>query len=559
MTQQTINRRSFLQRGSTLTVAGAVAGAAGTGMGSPQPTWATESAQQEPHTYHGPDTKPDMVPLEVIVLNRLGFGPRPGDLDAFRALGATDEERLTAYIDQQLNPEGIDDSECDAKLAELGLATMDMSLDQLWAVHVNGDGSVDRKRPVAEIEQATYTRIVYSKRQLMEVLADFWHNHFNVYGWDYWIGPTFTHYDRDVIRGNMLGNFRTMLGDVAKSPAMLFYLDNQKNTTAGANENFSRELFELHTMGADNYLGVMKRADVPLDEEGRPIGYIDKDVYQATESFTGWQVDYDTGLFSFNASDHSKYEKIVLNTPIEDFLGETDGEIVLNLVAYHPGTARHVCQKLCTRLVSDNPPDSLVEQAAAVFIAAQNDHDQLKQVVRMILLSDEFKATWGEKIKRPLEFVGSMFRATNTDFLPENEFYWNYEAAGQGIFQWQPPNGYPDNKFAWGTTMPILQRWRVCQWLLRWDFPKEEDDDPTIMRMRLGEQMPSNLVTPTAIVDYWIDRILGYTMPDSERQPIIEFMAQGRNPDFELPAEDIEDRLPHMASLILMSPSFQWR
>ena len=236
--------------------------------------------------------KPALPSLAVIALNRMGFGPRPGDIAAFNALGSTDSERLTAYVDQQLNPASIDDSACDAIIAGYNFETLGKSQAQLWADHIKSDAAKDwryRRLPVWETERVAFVRLLHSKRQLTEVLADFWHNHFNVYGWDSWIQSTFVHYDRDVIRGNMLGNFRKMLGDVARSPAMLYYLDNQSNSGGNPNENYARELFELHGLGAENYFGVRKTTDPEIvDENGDRKGYIDSDVYGATTCFTGW-------------------------------------------------------------------------------------------------------------------------------------------------------------------------------------------------------------------------------------------------------------------------------
>ena len=362
--------------------------------------------------------EPALPPLAVIVFNRMAFGPEAfnsqgGDFARFAQLGGDDDARLQAYVNEQLNPNAIDDSACDNLIAAQGFSTLNKSLPQLWTDHVLADGIgwEERIRPFTETERATWLRAVYSKRQLQEVLADFWHNHFNIYGRDYWPAPVWVHYDRRVIRANLLGNFRTLLGAVAKSPAMLYYLDNTSNTSAGPNENFARELFELHTLGAENYLGVVQdRNSVPLDEEGRPVGYIDKDVYQATECFTGWTVDRDTGEFFFQENDHSRYEKIVLNQTIGDFLGQQDGEIVLDLLANHPGTARHIARKLCRRLISDTPPESVVQAAADVFYAQRNAPDQLARVVRTILLSEEFRTTWGQKVKRPFEYAASVLR-----------------------------------------------------------------------------------------------------------------------------------------------------
>jgi hypothetical protein len=191
------------------------------------------------------DSKSSVSPpsLAVIALNRMGFGPRKGDIEAFNALGSTDDERLNVYVDQQLNPESIDDSALEARLDAAGYTTLKKTHAQLWADHF-GESYSTRQLPLWESERATFTRAIFSKRQLVEVLADFWHNHFNIYADNSRIAPGWVSYDRDIIRGNMLGNFRQMLQAVGSHPAMLYYLDNYKSTNAGPNENYARELFE---------------------------------------------------------------------------------------------------------------------------------------------------------------------------------------------------------------------------------------------------------------------------------------------------------------------------
>jgi uncharacterized protein (DUF1800 family) len=499
----------------------------------------------------------DTPPVAAIALNRMGFGPRAGDLAAFNSLGNADSDRLTAYVDQQLSPEAIDDADCDARLAAEGLTSLNKSLKTLWADYFVGDAG--HYAPVEEVERATLIRAIYSKRQLVEVLADYWHNHFNVYAWDYWIGPTFVHYDRDVIRKHLLGNFRTMLGAVAKSPAMIFYLDNQSNFGDRPNENFGRELFELHVMGAENYLGVRDPTDPDLyDADGERMGYVDADVYGATTCFTGWRVDTDTGEYYFDESKHFPYQKVVLGKIIPEFGGIQDGETVLDMLANHPGTARYVSRRLCRRLVTDDPPDRLVEEVAGVFHEKRNAPDQLKQVVRTILLSPEFSTTWGEKIKRPNEYIFGIARTSGLEAAANADLVRNYRNAGQSLFRWSPPNGYPDDREAWSSTMPMLQRWRRCSWMLDW-LRGGEGDDKDVYRFRPEEQMPTSTRTPNDIVNYWVSRILGAAMPESERQPIVDFMAYGRNPDYDLPDDQIADRLRYMIALIYMSPSCQWR
>ncbi|MEZ4836524.1 MAG: DUF1800 domain-containing protein [Caldilineaceae bacterium] len=568
------NRRVLLGAG-LLSAAGVAAGVVAPADGLAAPTAqdtpdvpAMRSRRPTPRLASS-GAAPDRPILAIIALNRMGFGPRPGDIEAFNALGSDDDTRLQAYVDQQLNPETIDDSAFEANLAVWGFETLNKTLAQLWADHLK-QKDVDysyRRLPVWETERVAFLRALYSKRQLVEVLADFWHNHFNAYGWDSWQQSTWVHYDRDVIRGNMLGNFRKMLGDVAKSPAMLFYLDNQSNEGGNPNENWARELFELHTLGSENYLGVITTTNssgiyehpAPKDGDGWPLAYVDDDVYGATTSFTGWRTDTDTGLFAFDASRHFPYQKIVLGRTIPSQQGIQDGETVLDILANHRGTATYISRKLCRRLISDNPPESVVQAAAEVFYANREADDQLKQVVRTILLSPEFRNTWGEKLKRPFEFACALMRATECNYNAlDNSFFWWYESMGQGLFDWRPPDGYPDVKEAWSSTMPMLQRWRFVNSILGWKIGGE-GEDKNDLRITTDGIMAGDVATPGEIVDYWSGRIVGYRLPDHERTQIVEFMAYGRGTDTDLPAEQIAERLRYMIGLLLMSPSFQWR
>jgi len=531
-------------------------------------TGATPAMRSPRHTIAAATASaPDLPPLAVIALNRIAFGPRPGEIEAFNALGATPEAALTAYVDQQLNPAAIDDSACDAILAGYQFQTLNKPLAQLWTEHQkNPLTGEDRNAPVRETEKATLLKAVYSKRQLQEVLADFWFNHFNINGWDFWSQSVFVHYDRDVLRANALGNFRQMLEAVAQSPAMLYYLDNQSNSGGNPNENYARELFELHTLGAENYLGVVPLSvgsngqfehPAPKDANGRPLLYVDEDVYGATTCFTGWRVNADTGSFAFDNAAHFPYQKLVLGQAIPASQGIKDGRDVLDLLARHAGTARHICRKLCRRLISDTPSERVVQAAADVFMANLDAPDQLKQVTRTILLSPEFSTTWGEKIKRPLEYVVSLLRASQADFTPDSTFLWLSSQMGQRLFAWQAPNGYPDVKSSWSSTMPLLQRWRTGNWMINsWTYGGEglNKDDP-----RLIFTNPPTLKKPTQIVDFWSQWLMGRTLPSSERGPVVEFMAGGRNIDFDLPDDQIEERLRSMIGLIFMSPTFQWR
>lgn len=538
------NRRSLLKGLGATALSAAVAGGA-------RPTLADE-LPTEGATQAMVGAAPPVAPLEVIALNRMGFGLRPGDIQAFRALGDTPEAQLEAYVEQQLHPEAITDEDCDTRMAAEEFISLHKSLAQLWAEHVRSDeGWRHRMAPIWETERATFLRAVYSRRQLQEVLADFWHNHFNVFGWDYWIGPVFVHYDRDVIRANIFGNFRRMLGLVATSTAMLYYLDNRSNSGGNPNENYARELFELHTLGAENYLGVRAQTEVPKDSQGRPVGYVDEDVYGATTCFTGWTVNEDTGLFLYDAAMHFPYQKFVLGQIIDSNQAPLkDGNDVLDMLASYPGTGRHIARKLCRRLIGDNPPERIVQEAAAVFTDNWRAADQLQRVVRAILLSPEFRTTWGEKMKRPFEVAVSALRAVRADFAPGDNFFWWYNNNGQPLFQWPPPNGYPDTRDAWSGSVPMLQRWRLCNWMM---------EGQEGIAINVNRQTSSSLRTPNQLATFWTRRILGRDMAPNDYGQIVDFMAQGRNPDQALPSDQIEERLRYMVGLILLSPDFQWR
>jgi len=500
----------------------------------------------------------------TIALNRMGFGPRPGDLEAFEALGSTDEARLAAYVEQQLHPESIPDAEVEQRLAAAGFTTLGKTKAQLWADHAvspGGDVWASRIRPFQETERAALVRATYSRRQLAEVLADFWHNHFQVYGPDFWAGPTWVHYDRDILRAGMLGNFRKLLESVATSFQMLLFLDNYNNVVAGPNENFARELFELHGLGAENYLGIRRQDEVPEDAGGQPVGYVDDDVYEATRAFTGWGVDFGTGEFLYTASQHDRFQKYVLGRFLRsDQVSMKDGRDVLDLVAYHPGTARHVARKLCRRLVADDPPDRLVEEAATVFRARKDDANQLREVVRTILMSPEFRTTWGQKVKRPFEFVVGCLRATGTELSfefghdPSEHFMRAYFQTGQPLYQWTTPDGYPDVREKWTGSNAIVGGWKIVNWLAdvkNWWDGRYVPFDPFAV-------MPPEVRSARAVADFWIARLLpGRPLPEATRREIVEFMARGREPDMEFTGfQDplVRERVWGLIALVLMVP-----
>jgi uncharacterized protein (DUF1800 family) len=508
----------------------------------------------------------------VIALNRMAFGPRPGDIAAFNALGGSDAARMAAWVAQQLQPETIDDSEADSRITAASYETLDKSLIELWQDHVVADPDwYIRMQPFFETERATFLRAVYSRRQLLEVMAEFWHYHFNVYAFDFSIGPTWVFSDRDVIRANALGNFRVMLESVAQSPGMLYYLNNRDNSADGPNENYGRELLELHTLGVENFFGNLPQNEVPTDGNGVPLGYCDEDVTAAARCLTGWTLRDrpwneefgDTGEFFVHEPWHDTDAKHVLGVDLPaGQAGLVDGRDLLDIISTHPGTGRFVCRKLCRRLLGDTPPENVVAAAAATFTANATAPDQIAQVLEVILLAPEFLTTWADKIKRPFEIVTSALRAGEADWnfaLDDSDtdtLLWLYDAAGQPLFAWHAPNGYPDFKGAWMSSSPRVLGWRFSNWL------SEVTDDLDAFRLDLLGATPPEVRSAEQLATFWSERILGRLMPPAEHLEVVEFMAQGITTTLPLPLdtdEDVQSRLRAMVGLIFMSPAFLWR
>ena len=570
-----ITRRDFLKLGGTLAASSLLAACA-----AEQTPTATQSPlePQIPQIITPPPEVVNLsVPLAVAVLNRMGFGPRPGDVDAFNALGSTDEERLRAYVEQQLNPDSIDDSEFETRYTAAGFETLHKTHEQLYADHIVNnpyDSNDDAywqwySKPAYELVDATFLRAVYSRKQLVEVLADFWHNHFNIFFWQDDGVPLLVSYNRDVLRGHMLGNFRQMLEAVAQHPSMLYYLNQNNSSDAGPNENYARELFELHTLGAENYLGVRDPNTVEKDANGLAVGYVDNDVYEAARCLTGWRIDDDlgdwedgiekTGSFIYYKPWHDRFNKLVLGHYIPaDQEDLKDGRDVLDLLASHPGTARHIALKLARRLISDSPSEAVVQAAADTFLANKDAPDQLKRVVETILLSAEFSQTFGAKIKRPLEAVISTLRVLNTDFtqLPGG-VPWMLSMMGQPLFERHPPDGYPDVKEVWANSMSLLYRWNFAVGITEnW---QDDDEQGRRIRTDVYSQTPAEIRTAEGLADFWIPRILNRPMSESDRTAVIGVMKQEYGPQDTLPDDHVQYVLPAMVEVILMSPDFQWK
>ncbi|MCU0901955.1 MAG: DUF1800 domain-containing protein [Cypionkella sp.] len=321
----------------------------------------------------------------------------------------------------------------------------------------------ERARPAQEVIAASLIRAVHAQAQLREVMTQFWHDHFNVNsGKDETTAVFFVQYD-STMRGHALGNFRALLGDVARSPAMLYYLNNADSIASPANENFARELLELHTLGAANYLNgrYTDWREVPGAAEGLAEGYLDLDVYEVARAFTGWSVGDGrwlaegeeaprTGRFHYVARWHDPYQKRILGREFPpNRAAMADGEEVLDILATHPGTARFVCEKLARRLLSDDPPADLVDRMATEFLAAADAPDQIARVLRVLVLSPEFDGP-PAKLRRPFEVLTALYRATGAEVTAtENAWVWQLGRAGWRQHEYGPPTGHPDRAGAW--------------------------------------------------------------------------------------------------------------
>ncbi|HEY2119408.1 MAG TPA: DUF1800 domain-containing protein [Candidatus Acidoferrum sp.] len=587
-------------------------------------------------------------------LNRLAYGPRPGDLDRVKQMG------LSKWIDQQLNPKSIDDSAVEARLreyptlgmsnaqlmaqypnpqqaakqaglspeelkaqqsaqrqADAGVASMlnDMQ-DQEKLAQLSGDtpqgamkatsdapspmkqnsptpgagrkGSLsvdpnavpqaisdDSKRPqrvVEELAMAKVTRAIYSDRQLQQVMDDFWFNHFNVFAGKGEVKWYLSSYERDVIQPNALGKFKDLVNATAKSPAMLFYLDNYlsadpksaqrqaqqramrqaqrrnygwgpppappkpqnaKKQERGLNENYGRELMELHTLSVDG-------------------GYTQKDVTEVARCFTGWTIEKPRELASFKFDEklHDPDLKVVLGKKIHAG-GMKDGEQVIELLSKNPNTAKFISTKLARRFVSDDPPTALVARMSKTFLKSDGD---IREVMRTMIYSPEFwsREAYRAKVKTPFELVVTSTRALGTDVdTPMPLVQW-VNRIGEPLYQCQPPTGYSDKAETWVNTGALLNRLNFSL-ALAGNKVRGSRSDVTAF---LGSDSSSD---PRAALDRAVALLLGgqiapTTIETLEKQIANPQVVQAKLDD---PVKQVD--LGVVTGLVLGAPEFQRR
>ena len=560
----------------------------------------------------------------VHVLNRLGYGPRPGDVARVKQIG------LAKYIDQQLHPESIDDSREESRIRDM-FPTLTMSSRELMEKFpqprvaakqegktvqevrqeqqqklreaqrqsnaatpaqqdMKGSGPAQPPAPgppllnyrqmqtpqrvVGELSMAKVDRAIYSERQLYEQMVDFWFNHFNVFankGQDRFL---LTAYERDAIRQHAMGKVRDLLEATAKSPAMLFYLDNWQSVDPdaadrlqqqraqrqnrgpfgrprfplpppaqaggqaqrprrGLNENYGRELMELHTLGVDG-------------------GYTQQDVINVARSFTGWTIrtPQRDPQFFFDERTHDPNPKIVLGEKIHAG-GMGDGEKVIELLARHPRTAHHISLKLARHFVSDNPPPQLVDRMAATFLKTDGD---IRAVLRTMIDSPEFWSAeaYRAKVKTPFELVVSAARAAGSETSVPALFVQWTGRIGEPLYQYEAPTGYPDVADSWVNTSALLNRLNFSL-TLAGNRLQGIRTDPAAL---LSGAPPGD---PKAALNQAVDVLLGGQVSPETRKTLEASLGDPQVSQASLDDPIREINRGVIAGLVLGAPEFQRR
>ena len=467
----------------------------------------------------GGPTTPTALPVRdeadhiLHTLRRTTFGPTAQELSDARQPG------LESWIEQQLAPAAFDQREVEQRLSEF--STLNLSPAEL--IGLDRNGLVAR-----ELVAATLTRQIFSQAQLYETMVDFWTNHFNIHAFSQPVLVLKGQDDRVVIRPHALGKFPDLLRASAHSPAMLVYLDNARSQQPSPNENYARELLELHSLGVDG-------------------GYTHTDIEAVARAFTGWTVGTfrrsadQAGQFVYRPAWHDEDPKTALGQELPG--GEGDGDRVLEILAGHPSTARFIATKLCRRFVADAPPGSLVARVADSYLQTGGD---VPSMLRTILYSEEFAVSAGLKLKRPLDFAVSAIRVTGADGRLDRVLGFTLESLGQVPYGWPGPDGYPEYAAAWTSTSQSLYRWNLALSLTSGLLPG------------LSTQLPSPSNSASGLpnmIDELCQALLGAVLPEEARSILIEFADS-------LQGTDLPDgiQLPDLlAGLVLCTPHFQIR
>lgn len=445
-------------------------------------------------------------------LNRAGYGPRPGELARVQALG------YEAYVEAQLNPETLSDTTLEAIIN--GLPYYHRPAEELAALR-------EDKRPemLRDLYVVTLGSALFSTRQLYAAMVEFWSDHFHIYLHKApIILPLKVVDDREVIRPNALGKFRDLLNASARSPAMLVYLDNVSNRRGSPNENYARELLELHTLGVDG-------------------GYSQADVAEAARVLTGWAIPRrgaEGGPVTLTPGLHDNAAKTVLGQAFPAGQGAQDIQQLLDLLAAHPATARHIAFKLTRRFVADTPPAALVERVAQTYLDSDGD---IKAMLRTIFLSEEF-AQAPPKLKRPLTYLVSSLRALGVQPQPDSSLGDWLGQLGQPLFAWPAPDGYPDVSQAWVNL--LLPRWNFALALCQGEAPGLSAAWSDLDRA-VGSRQTE------ALLSGYVRLLFNQSADATGLNFLQEYVGAG-----VVDSAESERRLRQCVALLLAGPAFQW-
>ncbi len=502
-------RRDFVRRAAAGT---AVATA---GLGSL--VWSPDDAEAAPLATKDQD---------LHLLRRATFGPSRASLAEIKRIGRS------AWLERQLRPDSIDDRACDQLIASR-FPRLGWSMDEAWAeLDFGWDLMFD-------LGVAAVARAAWSERQLFETMVDFWSNHLNVSnpsdnGW-----YCRHDYDRTVIRRHAMGKFSNMLLASAEHPAMLLYLNNAESSKEDPNENYGRELLELHSVGVD-------------------AGYGEGGMWNSTLIMTGFGIDWDSGRFRYSSDAHHTGPVKVLGFRARNpgAKGRDLGRAYVRYLARHPATARHIARKLCLRFVSDAPPPGLVSDLAATYL--RND-TAIVPMLRQLFNSGAFHGAIGAKIRRPFQDLTATLRilgmgpdASGTEGM--QGLYWMIEGFGDLPLAWPQPDGYPDYADAWRSAGGTLSRWNMHMSLAAHWWPSSLKLPP------LEDMLPHPLPkTHGPLIDALSERLLFRAMSARHRDAVLGFLGVSADTPLSADSEAVTWRLSSVVALILDSPYHQVR
>ena len=483
---------------------------------------ATQTAKPAPV----PGTSALPAPSAIALLtSRCSYGLTQAEYGQASSLGSS------AWLSQQLAYASLDDSALQAEIAASYPRVNQSVTDLLVEARALSDGGSNAAR---EHVRATLLRRIKSKRQLYEVMVEFWTNHFNIHNGSSPLRIYKLIDDREVIRVHALGNFGALLKATAHSPAMLEYLENFNNVAGVAQENYARELMELHTLGVDG-------------------GYTEADVKDVARCFTGWsirKVVADTPQFYFYQSRHDTGAKLVLGNAVPAGRGVEDGDQVLDILFNHPSTAHNIARKLCTHFIGDSPESTAVDAVAATYKSSNGD---IPAMLRTLFSRAEFLASYDRKVRRPGSLLPASLRVVGAsltgDYQPTLSS--RLKLLGNVPYLWLAPDGYPDSIDYWINTGSSLNRWN---WMLALAEGKAYSGISVDIPGLIG-----TATTPKQLVDALATRVLRRSLSSTDRTTLINYAAAGGNANTPLAAATLLQTGKELLGMMLSSAYFQYR